>query len=359
MSNSRFQFALATEQDDAALRQRMAEDWMRGDLSISFRREPSYFLGCAVQGESVQVIKCTDQAAGRLMGMGSRAARTCYVNGIPARVGYLADLRAHPDARKTTLLARGYRFLRQLHEADPIPLYTTVIFEGNQDALSALTGGRAGLPTYQDYGRILTPAIHLDFAKRALAVPGVEFRPADVTDTPRLIEFLNGQHSRKQFAPVTRRLEGEFLLGFQGDRIVASAAAWEQSAFRQTHIEAYSPPLRRIRPFYNALARVTPLKALPAPGARVPYFYLSSIAVEDDNVALFAALVREVYRRRRSGPWHYFIAGLHERDPLNEVLSSYRQIPAAGRLFVVHYEDGAGAYAALDSRMPYVEVATL
>ena len=42
---ARYQFSLAGHDDDAALRQRMAEDHMQGNIVLSFRREPDYFLG--------------------------------------------------------------------------------------------------------------------------------------------------------------------------------------------------------------------------------------------------------------------------------------------------------------------------
>ena len=359
MSESRYRFALATASDDADLRERMRRDWMRGSISVSFRREPSYFLGCGVQGEGTQVIQCRDTGTGQLMGMGSRTSRCCFVNGVIARMGHLADLRAAPEARSGTLLARGYRFLRTLHEVSPLPLYTTVIFDGNEQARRSIASGRAGLPAYRDQGLLLTPAIHLDFGKRALHCPGLTFQPAEPRHTAAIAAFLNQQRKHRQFAPVAGQLHGEFLLAIRQSRIVACASVWDQSSFRQVHLEEYSPQLRRMRPFYNALTRVTPLKRLPDPGARVNCFYLSSLAVEDDDVEVAAALVREVYRQRRRGKWSYFIAGMHERDPLVELLGSYRHIAAAGRLFVVHYEDGSGAFSQLDARVPHIEVSTL
>jgi len=80
MNTKRFRFDLATAADDAQLRQRMAEDWMRGNLSISFRREPSYFAVCPVRGVATQVIKCTDSKTGQIVGMGSRSLRMAYIN---------------------------------------------------------------------------------------------------------------------------------------------------------------------------------------------------------------------------------------------------------------------------------------
>jgi hypothetical protein len=375
MNTSRFRFDLATEEDDGPLRQRMAEDWMRGPLSLSFRREPSYFAACCVQGEGTQVIKCTDLSCGRIAGMGSRSLRTVFLNGRPARVGYLSDLRAHPSYRNGTLLARGYRFLRQLHYADPgenaCATYFTVILDGNTTALRALTGGRAGLPAYRDLGRILTPGVHLDLPRRRLREPGLRFECARAGQLPEILEFLRRWQRQKQFAPIysaadfgTHRLRDlrveDFLLALRGERIVGCCAAWDQRGFRQTHIEQYSPALAAIRPVYNLAARLLPLKPLPSPGCLIPYFYLSFVAAEENDVRVFRALLREMYLERRCGPWHYFIAGLHERDPLAAALDDYRKIGAAGRLFAVHFEDGAEAFAALDrERVPYVEMATV
>ena len=367
---SQFSFALAQAADDGQLRRRMAEDWITGRLSVSFRREPSYFDGCKVQGESAQIIKCIEVASGKIIGMGSRMVSMAHINGTPQRLGYLADLRADLAYRGYTLLARGYRFLRQLHDADPVSLYYSLIFEGNTAALGSLIGARAGLPVYRHCGKILTPAVHLDLPKPAIKIPGVKFVRARREQMSDIFRFIRRWQSHKQFAPVYRpcdinspRLRGlkaeDFFLGIRENRIVATVAAWDQSTFRQTHIEEYSAILKRVRPMYNALAALTPLKALPTPGDAIPYFYLSFVATEENDPHLFRGLLRHLYRELRSGPWHYFIAGLHEDDPLAQVLSEYRRIKAAGELFVIHYPEDELGFRRLDQRIPYVEIATI
>ncbi len=367
---SAYAFALAEAEDDAGLRERMAADWMPGRISLSFRREPSYFAGCAVQGEGAEVIKCTHRASGRIIGLGSRLRCPTYINGQASVTGYLADLRCHPDHRRGTLLARGYRMLRELHERNPVPLYYSLILEGNEVALRGLTHARAGLPTYRPLGRILTPAIPLDLRRPPLALEGVRVERGRPGQWPEILRFAQAWQSRKQLAPCYRvedlggpRLAGlreeDFYLARAGERLVGVVAAWDQHALRQTHVERYSPALALLRPAYNLLARLGPLKPLPAPGTRIPYFYLAFIAVEDNDAALFRLLLRAVYRDRRRGPWHYCIAGLHEADPLAAVLQEYRRIEAAGLLFAVHYQDGAAAFARLDGRVPYVEIAAI
>ena len=154
----------------------------------------------------------------------------------------------------------------------------------------------------------------------------------------------------------------DFFLAIRDGRIAGTMAVWDQAAYRQTHVERYSGLLNIARPFYNTAARVLPLKRLPNPGERIPYVYLACLATENDDVTVFRHLLRAVHEAIRCGPWHYAIAGLYERDPRASALLELRHIPAAGRLFVVHYADEADETLALDTaeqRVPYVEAGCL
>ncbi len=367
---SAFRFAIATAADDAQLRVRMASDWMQGPITVSFRREPNFFADCSLQGERSETVICTEAATGKLVGLGSRASAVAYVNAKPMRVGYLADLRCAPEYRRGTLLARGYRFLRRLHEDDPVPFYTTVIYEGNEPAMSALVGARAGLPAYRACGRLLTPAIRLDRRRRHLTCPGVEVMRASAERIPEIMRFLNARLATRQFAPVYRehdlsggRLSGvaarDFLLAQRGGQIAGVIALWDQSAIRQTHVERYDGVLARMRPIYNLYTALTSGHPLPDPGSRIPYVYFACFAVDDDDLDLGRMLLRAAYRAAREGPWHYAIVGLHECDPLAPLLAEYRRIEAAGRLFVVHYPEKANVVEALDDRPPHLEAGCL
>jgi len=367
---SRFSISLAGPADDAGLRARMAADWMNGEVAVSFRREPSYFAGCRLQGHATQVVKCTDAITGELIGMGSRSTAAAYVDGEARRIGYLADLRLAREYRRGTLLARGYGFFRTLHEADPVPLYTTVIYEGNRDASDALVGGRARLPLYRDWGRILTPAIRLDFPARGVRERGLRIVRGARRRLAEIVDFLNSELRQKQFAPVYREedfadgrfrdlLPEDFFLAERHGRIVGTVATWDQSSIRQTHVERYSGARAWLRPMYNALARMTPLKPLPKPGARIPYVYLACLATEGNDVPVLRCLLRAAHDWLRRGPWQFAIAGLHETDPLAGVLEEFHAIPAAGRLFVVHWPDQPVTAQGPDCRVPYLEAGCL
>ncbi|MEE9425017.1 MAG: hypothetical protein V3V18_08545 [Methylococcales bacterium] len=363
-------FKLANAEDDTELRARMANDWMPGNISVSFRREPSFFHASRVQGETCEVIKCVDQETDKLVGLGSRLTRKVYINGEVQQIGYLADLRAHPDYRGGTGLLRGYRFLEELHKNDPVPFYYSMILEDNLKVNALLSSGRCGLPVYKDIGRFVTPAVYLDLPRRNLKMTGIEFRRASWEDLTDIIDFLSNTARDKQLTPVInsdyfdtpqlRDLDiGDFYLALRNGRIVGVVAAWDQTHFRQTHIEKYSGGLALMRPVYNFVSKFTPLKPLPREGSQIPYFYLAFVTIEMNNPEIFRGLLRYLYNQRRNECWHYFIAGFHETDPLLEVLRDYRRIDVAGRLYLVYYKDGESAIAGLLNRIPNVEMAMI
>ncbi len=370
MSASRFRIELAGSDDDARLRARMAAECMEGDVAVSFRREPDFFAGCRVQGDATQVVKCTDGANGELIGLGSRSTVFAHVDGEPRRIGYLSDLRLAAKHRSSALLARGYRMLRRLHADDPVPFYTTVIYEGNAPALSALLGGRAGLPLYVDWGRVLTPALPLGFPVKQAPVARVSLEKGSPSRLGDIVAFLNREAAGKQFSPVYREKDfpagrflglraSDFFLAIRGGEIVGTLAAWDQTEFRQTHIERYPVRLALLRPLYNALAALTPLKPLPGGGAPIPYLYLACLATEHNNVDLFRFLLRVALEALRRGPWSFAIAGLHEADPLAAALGELRALRAAGRLFAVHYPEEPLAAEPPARRVPYLEAGCL
>ncbi len=279
---SRFQFELAQPADDAELRRITAATPMPGRIAVSFRREPSWFAAAVVDGYFRQVVACRDRATGRLVGFGCRSVRRLHVNGRPCDVGYLSSLRALPEGRNLGLVARGYAFFRRLHEDGRAAFYLSTIAEGNETALSVLTSGRAGLPSYQAVGRYHTVAVTLPRRQpRPVVLPGVTIRTARAGDLPAVLEFMATAGARRQFFPrygpddflsaggQLRGIELERLwLAERGGRLVGTLAGWDQHAFRQSVVHGYSGGVRWLRPLYNVVQHVRGLPGLPRLGSR-------------------------------------------------------------------------------------------
>ncbi|MGH7774864.1 MAG: hypothetical protein ACREQA_21780 [Candidatus Binatia bacterium] len=381
----RFVFEPATDQHDAELRRLLAENEMEGDIRISFRREPSYFLASNLLGSFCQVVAARDTGSGKIIGVGTRSVRAGFINGKVESLGYLADLRLDPRYRGGPLVARAYRHLRALHQDGRAKLYFTVIAEGNRLALETIASGRAGLPPYCDYGRLLSPAINL-LRRKAPFVTDVQIRRGSRNQLSEIVHCLNRNHQRRQLAPYTTmddfissadpsRENGEagasgawlrdfrvedFYVALRDHRVIGVLGKWDQNGYKQTVITGYRGTLRFLRPLYNLGAALTGGASYPPPGRPLHSFYASFIAVDNDDVEVFRALLRQLYNDQVGTSYHYFVLGLHEKDPLCAALLDYSLTSFAARLFLVHFDDGEELFKSLDAgRTPYIEAALL
>ena len=360
---SRFQIDLARAEDDAALRRLLATNSMEGSIELAFLREPNYFLASGIQAPFHQVVVARDTSDGQPVGVGLRGIRPAWINGRRSQIGYLGDLRLDARHRGGSLVARGYRFFRELHADGRAHLYLTVIADGNELAHRTIASGRAGLPRYRPLGRLFTPAISLGGRARRTQSPVTIARGTDVSSA-ELFGCLERNLSRRQFAPVPDLAAcglrpADFYVAMRGRSVVGAVARWDQTAVRQTRVVRYHGALRLLRPIINASAGLTGLAPLPPAGRNLRSFYAAFVAVDDDDVAVFSALLRRIRDDHACGPYQYFVVGLHERDPLMAAIDGFRLTPFHARVFAVHFDDGASAFDALDGRVPYVEAATL
>lgn len=62
-------FDLATEADDPALRHLLATNPLPGSVTVTYEREPNYFLGCPVMGHFYQVPVARCRTSGNWPGL--------------------------------------------------------------------------------------------------------------------------------------------------------------------------------------------------------------------------------------------------------------------------------------------------
>lgn len=363
---SRYTLSLACAADDAQLRERMAADWIEGDIAISLRREPSYFAASRLQGSPAQVVVGRERVSGRVVAAINRSVTTVFLDGQPRRAAFLSDLRIHREHRNGVLLARVFRLLRALDEHDPLPGFA-LIYDDNARAIASLTGARAGLPLFRPCARLIAPALHL--RRRRPALPAAaELRRARADELPALVQFLNRHRASYRWAPVlavddflpggrcdTLRAE-DFFVAARAGQLCAVMAAWDQSALRQVHVERYARQLAWMRPAYNAFATLRGVPTLPARGDALPYLYLAFVAVENDDRTLCAGLLRHVYNALCGGRWLYALAALAENDPLLPVFLDYPATTSAVRVFEVDFGHRSGGTQAPPSAMPPARV---
>jgi hypothetical protein len=292
------------------------------------------------------------------------------VNGVPADLGYLSDLRLSPEYRSGSLLARGYRFLKDLHADGRALLYTTAIFAENSRALTTLTAGRAGLPTYHPLGCLDCSGINIGRTKPPFEAR-CDIERGSLALLPQIVECLNRNNARKQLAPFHTCEDflpggrwrdfsiSDFYVAIRDGQVIGVIGQWNQRRFKQTRIIRFSGPLRWLAPMAKITHPILKGRRFPEVGEELRSFYVTFVAMDNDDLPIFRSLLRALYRDAAAGDARFALTSLHQQDPLRAALLDYSLTPFCARMFCVCYSDGKKAFENLDNRVPYMEAATL
>jgi len=367
-----YRFGLAKPEDNAELLQFSAGAEMLGAIRFSFDRSPNYLAALRVEGCHSDVLVCRENKTGSLVATGHRSVKKVFVNGEATTVGYLSGLRVKPEFRSAPFLARGYAQLRALRAGHPASFDLTTIMEDNLPAKKVLRSNRLGLPAYHDFGRFCCMAFRLHEKHNPVAETKFSMRRAAPADACDVIEFLNREGRTKQFFPEYRvedfdcpggllsHLEWkDVFLAFCGTELVGVLAAWNQQAFRCWRVTGYAPWLRLSRHCLNLAARFRRMPLLPPAGSPLNGFNLALVCIRDSDRAIFRVLLDGVIRAKRSHH-AFFLAGLHERDPLLPELLVRSHVSLDSRLYLVDWENENRVIINLDrQRVPYLELGSL
>ena len=364
------QFELAGSADDMEVRRLLRENTMKGEIQLTFEREPNSFLAASVEGDICDIVIARHGGSDRLVGLGSRAVMNAYVNGREARIGYLGQLRIDRTHGGTfRVLKRGFAKVRDLHEDGETPFYITTVVSDNHPARRVLEAGLEGLPRYEPIATLVTLTIPVT-GRRRLTTGGVRRGDEECLDGIAKCLARNGRSH--QFTPVwsctdllsSERTRGlrlrDFQLATRGGEVVGCLACWDQRDFKQIVIRGYGRRLTCAKPFINLASPLLGTPRLPPPGKELQMAFISHVAVDSSDSDVFLALLNAAYYDARQRRLDYLTLGFTVDNPLLDVVRKayscrqYRSI-----VYVVYWEDGEKAVRSLDRRQVHLEAAIL
>ena len=342
---------------------------MSGLVRLTTRRPAGLFPSLRAEGRRRDVIVACEPAGG-VAAVGIRNEKDCWVDGRISSTGYLSALRVREGRRGGLVLARGYRYLRQLHLQGGAPFYLTMVFEDNREALKLLSSGRAGLPLYEDWGAITTSLVDPRRAARPTA-GGPRIESMKKEHLPALLELLRVYGSRRQFFPAYEAADfgselgllpglefSDILLAWDGNGLQGCAGLWDQSRFKSWTVAGYGFPLRPMRAAFNLWARWRRQPSWPIPGRTLKMRSVALFCVRDGDDATARALWRAAVAVAAERGTETLAWSLHERDPLSALTATTPRAVLRSRLFLVRWPEDGGSTPDR-ARVPYVETGAL
>lgn len=362
---ARFEFQLAKQIDNEPLLQLIERDSMGESIKLRFKRRPNFFIGPESLSHNTQVLIIRDTLSNSVIGCASRSIRNVYVNGSEKQIGYLADLRLAPEYRKSLLLAKGYAFLKKLHEDGQADFYLSTIVADNEEARTILTSGKGELPVYHDLGQYFTYFFRAKRINRVAKDSSLIIEPGSRSTLKEIIFFLNNEGRKKNFFHVLSESDfqtrSHFLYDFSVEnflmvkakgKIVGVLGLWDQHSFKQVVVQGYSMPLNIVRHPLTFLGM-----KFPEPGTDLKYCSVCFMAMLDNDSEIFSCLLRVSLDYCHKSGHDYIALGLHESDLLNRIIAKFNGIKFVSRLYQVFW-DKSGV-PILDKRPLYLDVCGL
>ena len=251
---------------------------------------------------------------------------------------YLSDLRIHPSLQGSTLLARGFRLLKN-EVFRPGEWAQTLVLEDNLRALEILASRRCGLPEYRPSGRYISWLLPRQHIRPA---PGIKVRRATVGDIGAMQALWDECSSRRCFSGVydfsnlgqpfwDNLLVGDFLVASAEGRIKGMMGLWDQSGFQRLRILGYPSWLGMIRPFRNIFANV----ALPPAGQVLPIHKATAIACEDDDPVVLRSMLATALAEDKGC---MIFLGFSASDPLLAAMKGLQRRMSRGCHFLVGWD---------------------
>ena len=329
----------------------------KGNIELIYTRRPDAYESYMKESGKARVFISRNHE--RAVGTCAEIIREVYIGGEVCRAAYVCGLKK--DAEYVGSVGFGARFIRDL-QRDDIDFYFCSVVAENTDARRMFEKSRRLLEMKQTIGYktyILSPKVKVKAKKHSFT-----FRRATENDTDRLIDFLNTQGKKKDLFPVVKSFDGFYNLGVEdfyllldGENIIATAALWNQTGYKQYVVKRYGRIMRLARIFNPLLSALRYIK-LPKENKPLDFPMLAFFLCKDDSTDNYLIFLNEI-KREVSQKYGMFVFGLpdgHFARPFADKLPS---ISFETKLYEIKFPWSEQKYKAPDPQKAFFECGLL
>ncbi|MBP5292876.1 MAG: hypothetical protein J6023_01965 [Clostridia bacterium] len=264
-----------------------------GRVEVVYSRRPDAYESYMKESGEAHVFVARDGNA--ITGTCAELVREVYIGGEVCRAAYLCGLKK--DAEYRGRIGFGPEFVRELRKDDIDYYYCSVLSE-NADIRSSFEKC-SSLISMRRIADCHTCVVN---PKARIRIPShnFTFRRARGSDTERLLAFLNAEGRKKDMFPVIRNLDAfyglaveDFYMLLDGETILAAAALWDQTAYKQYIVKRYGGWMKLAR-LCNPLFAAMRYCRLPKENEPIAFPVLSFCVCRGDESNLFTILLHEM-----------------------------------------------------------------
>ena len=308
----------------------------RPDAYASYQKEPGEARVFARKKDGAVVSTCAE------------LVRDVYVGGDACKAAYICGLKKDPDYPGGAGISA--KIVREFQRDDIDAYYFGVLTDNPRakemfEKTSRLFSTRhvTSVKTY-----IVSPRAKIKAPKNAYA-----FRQAREDDLPALLAFLQREGAKKDLFPVVRSLDafynlhiGDFYLLLDGGEIVACAALWNSTGYKQYVVRKYSP-LMKIARFLNPLIAALGFIRLPKENAPLDFPMLSFFLTKDGREDLFYIYLNRV-RKEVGKRYGLYVFALPDGHFARKTLDRTHHVGFRTMIYEIRFPWSGQSYKTID-----------
>ena len=354
MSESKYQ---ATPSDGKEILRILESSAAKGSIELIYTRRPDAYESYMKDAKDARVFISRD--GDRAIGTCAELIREVYIGGKACRSAYVCGLKK--DAHYDGGVGFGARFIKDLQQSDVDFYYCSVVAE-NTDARRMFEKSRRllsmrSISEYKTY--IINPKVRIKVLEHTFT-----FRRATESDTSRLLDFLNTEGKRKDMFPVVKSLDDvynlhirDFYLLLNGENIIATAALWRQTEYKQYIVKRYGGAMKLARVFNPILSALRYIK-LPQENEPLDFPMLAFFLCKDDNADNYRIFLNEI-KQEISKSYGMFVIGLPDSHYARPIIDKLPSVNFKTEIYEIKFPWSEQKYKAPDPQSVYLECGLL
>lgn len=314
---------IANKKDGKELLKILESSAAKGAIELIYTRRPdAYESYMKENGDAFVFISRNEEKA---VGTCAELVRNVYINGERCKAAYICGLKK--DANYEGSIGFGLELIRSL-KRDDVDFYYCSVVADNEKALKMFQRDNkcVSIKHVSDYTTyILNPKARIKTQKHSFI-----FRKATEEDTKELIAFLSEEGKKKDLFPAFESVNefynlkySDFYLLMDNNRILATAALWNQVEYKQYVVKKYRKLMNLIR-VVNPLLSLLGYIKLPKENEPLEFPMLSFFVSRDDNETYYKIFLNEL-KKELSKTYGMFVIGLPENHFGNSI---FRELPS-------------------------------
>lgn len=330
----------------------------KGSIELLYTRRPDAYLSYKKESKDVDVLAVKKD--GNVVGTCAEIIRDVYVGGASVRAAYVCGLKK--DSAYDGNVGWGKLFIGSLVRED-VDCYFCSVVEDNIEAQKMFE--RKGshfldmncLCEYTTY--ILKPYFKFKGGKRDYI-----FRQAESGDEGRILDFLRREGKKKDLFPVIESLDSFsdlfvtdfYFLECDGE-ILATAALWDQTGYRQYLVKKYNGIMKYARAFNSVLYLFGYMK-LPKENENLNFPMLSFFLSKDDNEEYYKTFLNYICKEVKK-KYDIFVIGTPRNSFANNIYKKLRSVHFDTKIYSVRFILGNGKTLNIDKDRIFLECGLL